>query len=123
MKGFLSALAVMVAIVGALAGCSASAAYSAEERQVIDTANQLVRDECDATFDADDFSYSVGKQIDETEFVPLDSREQQDDAYKDIVSVSALKTTAPDEGDVYEFSVTFNARTKEVLSISANIAK
>ena len=55
MKRFLSALAVMVAIVGALAGCSASAAYSAEERQVIDTANQLVRDECDVTFDADDF--------------------------------------------------------------------
>ena len=123
MKGFLSALAVIVAIVGALAGCSASAAYSAEERQVIDTANQLVRDECDVRFDADYFSYSVGKRIDETEFVPLDSREQQDDAYKDIVSVSALKATAPDEGDVYEFSVTFNARTKEVVSISANIAK
>ena len=123
MKRFLSALAVMVAIVGALAGCSASAAYSAEERQVVDTANQLVRDECDVTFDADDFSYSVGKQIDETEFVPLDSREPQDDAYKGIVSVSALKTAAPDEGDVYEFSVTFNAQTKEVASISANIAK
>lgn len=65
----------------------------------------------------------MGKQIDETEFVPLDSREQQDDAYKDIVSVSALKTAAPDEGDVHEFSVTFNARTKGVVSISANIAK
>lgn len=123
MKRFLSALAVMVAIVGALAGCSANAAYSAGERRVIDIANQLVRDECDVTFDADVFSYSVGKQIDETEFVPLDSRERQDDAHKDIVSVSALKTAAPDEGDVYEFSVTFNARTKEVVGISANIAK
>lgn len=123
MKRLLSALAVMVAIVGALAGCSANAAYSVEERQVIDTANQLVRDECDVTFDADDFSYSVGKQINETEFVPLDSKELQDDAYKDIVSISALKTTAPDGGDVYEFSVTFNAQTKEVASISANIAK
>ena len=123
MKRFLGALAVMVAIVGALAGCSANAVYSAEERRVIDTANQLIRDECDVTFDADDFSYSVGKQINETEFVPLDSGELQDDAYKDIVSVSALKATAPDEGDVYKFSVTFNARTKEVVSISASIAK
>ena len=123
MKRFLSALAIMVAIVGALAGCSANAVYSAEERRVIDTPNQLVRDECDVTFDTDDFYYSVGKQINETESVPLDSREQQDDAYEDIVSVSALKTTAPDEGDVYEFSVTFNARTKEIVSISASIAK
>ena len=56
MKKYLYVVAVMVAIVGALAGCSANAVYSAEERQVIDTANQLVRDECDVTFDADDFS-------------------------------------------------------------------
>lgn len=123
MKRFLSALAIMVAIVSTLAGCSANAAYSAEERQVIDTANKLICNECDATFDTDDFYYSVGKQINETEFVPLDSREQQDDAYEDIVSVSALKTTAPDEGELYEFSVTFNAQTKEIVSISASIAK
>lgn len=123
MKKFLGVLAVMVAIVSTLAGCSANAAYSAEERQVIDTANRLVRDECDVTFDTDDFYYSVGKQINETESVPLDSREQQDDAYEDIVSVSALKTTAPDEGELYEFSVTFNAQTKEIVSISASIAK
>ena len=113
----------MVAIVSTLAGCSANAAYSAEERQVIDTANRLICNECDVTFDTDDFYYSVGKQINETEFVPLDSREQQDDAYEDIVSVSALKTTAPDEGELYEFSVTFNAQTKEIVSISASIAK
>lgn len=123
MKKFLGVLAVMVAIVSTLAGCSANAAYSAEERQVIDTANKLICNECDVTFDTDDFYYSVGKQINETEFVPLDSREQQDDAYEDIVSVSALKTTAPDEGEPYEFSVTFNAQTKEIVSISASIAK
>lgn len=123
MKKFLGVLAVMVAIVSTLAGCSANAAYSAEERQVIDTANKLICNECDVTFDTDDFYYSVGKQINETEFVPLDSREQQDDAYEDIVSVSALKTTAPDEGELYEFSVTFNAQTKEIVSISASIAK
>ena len=123
MKKFLGVLAVMVAIVSTLAGCSANAAYSAEERQVIDTANKLICNECDVTFDTDDFYYSVGKQINETESVPLDSREQQDDAYEDIVSVSALKTTAPDEGELYEFSVTFNAQTKEIVSISASIAK
>lgn len=123
MKKFLGVLAVMVAIVSTLAGCLANAAYSAEERQVIDTANKLICNECDVTFDTDDFYYSVGKQINETEFVPLDSREQQDDAYEDIVSVSALKTTAPDEGELYEFSVTFNAQTKEIVSISASIAK
>ena len=123
MKKFLGVLAVMVAIVSTLAGCAANAAYSAEERQVIDTANKLICNECDVTFDTDDFYYSVGKQINETEFVPLDSREQQDDAYEDIVSVSALKTTAPDEGELYEFSVTFNAQTKEIVSISASIAK
>lgn len=123
MKKVLGVLAVMVAIVSTLAGCSANAVYSAEERQVIDTANKLMCNECDVTFDTDDFYYSVGKQINETEFVPLDSREQQDDAYEDIVSVSALKTTAPDEGELYEFSVTFNAQTKEIVSISASIAK
>ena len=60
MKKFLGVLAVMVAIVSALAGCSANAAYSAEERQVIDTANKLICNECDVTFDTDDFYYSSG---------------------------------------------------------------
>ena len=60
MKKFLGVLAVMVAIVSTLAGCSANAAYSAEERQVIDTANKLICNECDVTFDADDFYYSSG---------------------------------------------------------------
>ena len=120
MKKILSVL--LAAAVGVLAGCSAkNMAYSDEEKQIIGKANQMIAGEYDVTIDEDDFSYSVGKQISENEFVPLDSEQKQEAAYENIVSVSALKTDSPETGKVYEFTVTFNSRTKEVVNISASI--
>lgn len=65
------------AAAGVLAGCSAkNMAYSDEEKQIIGKANQMIAGEYDVTIDEDDFSYSVGKQISENEFVPLDSEQK-----------------------------------------------
>ena len=122
MKKILSVLIAAAAVAGLLAGCSAkNMAYSDEEKQIIGEANQMIASEYDVTIDEDDFSYSVGKQISENEFVPLDSEQKQEAAYENIVSVSALKTDSPEKGKVYEFTVTFNSRTKEVVNISASI--
>ena len=122
MKKILSVLIAAAAVAGVLAGCSAkNMAYSNEEKQIIGKANQMIAGEYDVTIDEDDFSYSVGKQISENEFVPLDSEQKQEAAYENIVSVSALKTDSPEKGKVYEFTVTFNSRTKEVVNISASI--
>ena len=122
MKKILSVLIAAAAIVGVLAGCSAkNMAYSDEEKQIIGKANQMIAGEYDVTIDEDDFSYSVGKQISENEFVPLDSEQKQEAAYENIVSVTALKTDSPEKGKAYEFTVTFNSRTKEVVNISASI--
>ena len=115
-------IVLIAAAVGVLAGCSAkNMAYSDEEKQIIGKANQMIAGEYDVTIDEDDFSYSVGKQISENEFVPLDSEQKQEAAYENIVSVTALKTRSPEKGEVYEFTVTFNSQTKEVLNISASI--
>ena len=122
MKKILSVLIAAAAIVGVLAGCSAkNMAYSDEEKQIIGEANQMIAGEYDVAIDENDFSYSVGKQIIENEFVPLDSEQKQEAAYENIVSVTALKTDSPEKGKVYEFTVTFNSRTKEVVNISASI--
>ena len=122
MKKILSVLIAVAAVAGVLAGCSTkNNAYSDEEKQIIGEANQMIASEYDVTIDEDDFSYSVGKQISENEFVPLDSKQKQEAAYENIVSVSALKTDSPETGKVYEFTVTFNSQTKEVVNISASI--
>ena len=124
MKKILSVLIAVAAVAGVLAGCSTkNNAYSDEEKQIIGEANQMIASEYDVTIDEDDFSYSVGKQISENEFVPLDSGQKQEAAYENIVSVSALKTDSPEKGKVYEFTVTFNSRTKEVVNISASIGE
>lgn len=95
--------------------------YSDEEKQVIKMANQIISSEYDVTVDEDDFSYSVGNQIKKIEFVSLDSEEKQQKTFENIVSVSALKTSLHEKGEVYAYSVAFNSQTKDILDISVNI--
>ena len=122
MKRILSILISTVLVIGAFSGCGTKdSAYSEEEKQIIKEANQMISNEYAVDIDEDDFSYSVGNQISEKEFVPLDSEQKQEAAYENIVSVTALKTRSPEKGEVYEFTVTFNSQTKEVLNISASI--
>ena len=122
MKRILSILISTVLVIGAFSGCGTKdSAYSEEEKQIIKEANQMISNEYAVDIDEDEFSYSVGNQISEKEFVPLDSEQKQEAAYENIVSVTALKTRSPEKGEVYEFTVTFNSQTKEVLNISASI--
>ena len=122
MKRILSILISTVLVIGTFSGCGTKdSAYSKEEKQIIKEANQMISNEYAVDIDEDDFSYSVGKQISEKEFEPLDSEQKQEAAYENIVSVTALKTSSPEKGEVYEYTVTFNSQTKEVLNISASI--
>lgn len=122
MKRILSILISTVLVIGTFSGCGTKdSAYSKEEKQIIKEANQMISNEYAVDIDEDEFSYSVGKQISEKEFVPLDSEQKQEAAYENIVSVTALKTSSPEKGEVYEYTVTFNSQTKEVLNISASI--
>lgn len=124
MKKIFSILFAAVIVLCMLSGCSVkNGAYSDQEKQVIKAANQIICSEYDVTFDEDDFSYSVGKQIAENQFVSLDSQEEQQEAFENIVSVSALKTSAHEKGEVYAYSVTFNSQTKNVLDISVSIGE
>lgn len=124
MKKIFSILFAAVIVLCMLSGCSVkNEAYSDQEKQVIKAANQIICSEYDVTFDEDDFSYSVGKQIKENEFVSLDSKEKQQETFENIVSVSALKNSAHEKGEVYAYSVTFNSQTKNVLDISVSIGE
>lgn len=122
MKKIFSVLLATVVVLCMLSGCSMKKEnYSDEEKQIIKVANQIISSEYDVTVDEDDFSYSVGKQIKENEFVSLDSDEKQQETFENIVSVSALKTSLHEKGEVYAYSVTFNSQTKDILDISVNI--
>ena len=122
MKKILSILISTVLVIGVFSGCGTKdSAYSKEEKQMIKEANQMISNEYAVDIEEDDFSYSVGKQISEKEFVQLDSEQKQEAAYENIVSVTALKTSSLEKGEVYEYTVTFNSQTKEVLNISASI--
>ena len=61
----------------AMASFMYSRLYSA-----IDTANEIVAGKYGITFNSDDFSYSVGKQISEEQFVSLKSDMKSKDGYK-----------------------------------------
>lgn len=122
MKKIFNVLFAAVVVLCMLSGCSMKKeTYSDEEKQIIEVANQIISSEYDVTVDEDDFSYSVGKQIKENEFVSLDSEEKQQETFENIVSVSALKTSLHEKGEVYAYSVTFSSQTKDVLDISVNI--
>lgn len=122
MKKLVSVLFAVIAALCILSGCSMNrTAYSEQEKQMIAAANQLISRECDVTFDEDDFSYSIGKQIGEMEFVSLASEEEPPKDFEDIVSVSALKTDIHKEGEMYTYSVTFHLQTNDILDISVGI--
>lgn len=121
MKRIFKILIFTVLVIGAVSGCGTKDSAYSEEKQIIKEANQMISNEYAVDIDEDDFSYSVGKQISENEYVPLDSEQKQEAAYENIVSVTALKTSSPKKGEVYQFTVTFNSKTKEVLNISASI--
>lgn len=122
MKRIFNVLLVAVVVLCMLSGCSTkNEAYSDQEKQVIEAANQMICSEYNVTFDEDNFSYSVGKQIKENECVSLDSKEKQQETFENIVSVSALKTSLHKKGEVYAYSVIFNSQTKDIVSISVNV--
>lgn len=122
MKRIFSVLFSAVVVLCMISGCSTkNEVYSDQEKQVIKAANQIICSEYDVTFDEDDFSYSVGKQIKENQFVSLDSEEKQQETFENIVSVSALKTSLHEKGEVYAYSVIFNWQTKDIVSISVSV--
>lgn len=119
MKKIFSLLIAALLVVIGLTACSSKIKnYTEAEQKVVKTANELVSKKYDVTLNEDQFSYSVGKQISETEYVELDSKEVQEAEFKDIVSVSALKKNPAKNGDVYSYTVTFNQKTNEIKNIS-----
>ncbi|WP_297243555.1 hypothetical protein [uncultured Flavonifractor sp.] len=124
MKKLVSVLFALIAALCILSGCAMNrTAYSEQEKQMIAAANQLISSEYDVIFDEDDFSYNVGKQIGEMEFVSLASEEEPPKDFEDIVSVSALKTDIHEKGEVYAYSVTFHSKTNDILDISVSIGE
>lgn len=122
MKKIICILIATVMATGVLSGCaSKDNVYSDEEKQIIRDANQIISSEYDVTFDENDFSYSVGKQISENEFVSLDSKEKPTKDFENIVSVYAMKSGAWEDEEIYEYSVIFNSQTKEIVSITVNV--
>ena len=129
MKRILSILISTVLVIGTFSGCGTKdSAYSKEEKQIIKEANQMISNEYAVDIDEDDFSYSVGKQISEKEFVPLDSEQKQEAAYleEEDNALSTLKMQMEDfyvaekDADILIYNGTIEG---ELNSVDELIAK
>lgn len=119
MKKIITLLVLSAATLLMFTGCAQSNNYTQKEQGVIDFVNKAVKDQYNQTVSKEDFSYDIGKQISENEFVALESDEKSEDEYKDIVSVVALIKGRPEKGKIMSFNVRYNEKTKNIIDINA----
>ena len=94
--------------------------YSANEDKLIDHAIEMVNEKYSTYIKKKNYSFSVGMQISETQFVKIDSKNESQKT--DIISVSAInKNPVKNSNDPIGFSITFNSKTKEVIKINCEI--
>lgn len=108
---------MVVVLMGALlVGCS-SDNTTESEKQLIQISKELIEEKYNLSIDEEEYLYSVGKQINENEFVDLETDIQTEKGYENIVSVSATISSSPKDNQISGYSVIFNLSTKKVYKI------
>lgn len=113
-KIIVQVIAVLMAIL--LVGCS-SKNTTDSEKQLIQISKELIEEKYNLSIEEGEYLYSVGKQINENEFVDLESDIKPEKGYENIVSVSATISSAPKDNQIIGYSVIFNLSTKKVYKI------
>lgn len=88
------------------------------EKQTVATANQIISEEYGISFDANDYSYSVGEKTSEGDYVPLGDAKEDSRSAGRIISVSALKKNAPEENEMHSYSLEYSLRSNQILHVS-----
>lgn len=113
-KIIVQVIAVLMAIL--LVGCS-SKNTTDSEKQLIQISKELIEEKYNLSIEEREYLYSVGKQINENEFVDFESDIKPEKGYENIVSVSATISSAPKDNQIIGYSVIFNLSTKKVYKI------
>lgn len=121
-KGFIlvivSCLIVTIILIGTLVIMwgKTQNTYTAKENELIDRAIEIVNKKYGTNIIKKNYSFSVGIQISDNQFVKIDS--QEDSKNTDIISVSALSKKATPTDEPTEFSIIFNNTTNEIIEIN-----
>lgn len=102
-----------------MVGCAIAKSIPSErEKQTVATANQIISEEYGISFDANDYSYSVGEKTSEGDYVPLGDAKEGSRSAGRIISVSALKKNAPEENEMHSYSLEYSLRSNQILHVS-----
>lgn len=118
-KAFVGAICVLLCC-AAFVGYAMGEHCSVAEQAAIATANDMLLKERDEKINEEEYTYSVGRQVSENEFVSLDSDATAGEGYEDVVSISALNKQPDKEGEILSYTVTYNSKTKSLISISVS---
>lgn len=125
MKKIISLMLLAVIVVVVLSGCSSDEVvkldYTDDELKVIDMANQLIEKEYDVKIENGDYSFGVVRQVNEKEFVGLNSETKSEKEYENNVYVTAQINKEPKEGQLLNYGVIFNRETLEIINITATV--
>lgn len=102
-----------------LVGCTNAKSIPPErEEQVVATANQIISEEYGISFDANDYSYSVGEKTSEGDYVPLGDTKEDSRSAERVISVSALKKNAHEENEMYAYSLEYSLPSNQILHVN-----
>ncbi|MGL5752168.1 MAG: hypothetical protein ACRCXT_16665 [Paraclostridium sp.] len=110
MKKIVMVMALVLSLSMVLVGCSKSTSYTKEEENYIRIANGLISGKYNVEIKEKDYKYSVGKQSSENEFDKIAEGEEPE-----VVSVHALSKQLPKEGDMLEYTIIYNTKSKEII--------
>lgn len=97
-------------------GCSRG--NTETERALIDRANALIEEKYDVEINKDDYSYDLGKAVNDDQFESI-----KDGEIPNEVFLRAVNKDKPSTGKVFDYSIKFNTETDEILSSECGIIK
>ena len=116
MKKIISFLSLAILTTTILIGCSLKkASYSKEEEKIITFANEQIESIYKVKIDKSDFDYSVGKQVAEDKYEKISEGDNPK-----IIAVTAKFFEEPKKDNVIEYSLIYNAESKEIISSNIN---
>lgn len=110
MKKIIVVLGLMLSFSIVFVGCSNKNSYTKEEETYIELANNVISEKYNVKFNKDDYNYSVGKEVSENKFDKIAEGEKPE-----VISVHALSKGLPKKGDMLEYSLIYNTKTKAIV--------
>ncbi|MGL5978753.1 MAG: hypothetical protein ACRCZJ_07160 [Erysipelotrichaceae bacterium] len=108
-------------MVSMLFGCAQTQANMEDEKAYIQQANEHIESTYVQSIDEEAYSYSIGNPCAQSSFCEIQAEYKEDNVYEDVIVVSALYTSYPQEGTLVSYTVIFHKDTSELYYIEANM--